>query len=586
MRITSRWLVAPALLCSAGVAVAQAPGGGAVQPPEVSTQRLLHAADEPGNWMIYGGNYWNQRYSKLKQINTANVGHMVPQMMFQTGISKLGSFENTPIVVDGTMYVTTPYNTLIAYDLKTKKQLWRYEHKLGTTITCCGPNNRGVAVHGPHVYMGTLDGHLVAFNRNDGSVLWDIQAGDPALGYSITMAPLVIGDNVIVGVSGGEYGIRGNVTAYNAVSGQQVWRWYSIPAPNGDPTFDAVAPNGWWGTWPTHTADGADLHRDVSKEKADSAKYADAWKTGGGGVWMTPAYDPESGTIYVAVGNPSPDLDGSIRPGDNLYTDAIVAIDASNGKTKWYYQTVPHDLWDLDAVSPPVVTTLGGKKVVVHAGKTAWVYVLDAATGGLIRKTENFTPQENMFALPSDKGTRMLPGANGGSEWSPISVDPALDYAFVAGLHQPMNYITHTAPYEKGRLWLGSAFVAIAGEPQYGLFTALNLATGKVAWQNKVEQPMMGGALSTAGGLTFTGEGNGNFNAYDSKNGKLLWQYNAGAGCNSAPMTFEFEGEQYIGVACGGNFQISYPLGDAVMVFGLPKGAPAAKATTKKTKKM
>ncbi|HYL30444.1 MAG TPA: PQQ-binding-like beta-propeller repeat protein, partial [Gemmatimonadales bacterium] len=187
-----------------------------------------------------------------------------------------------------------------------------------------------------------------------------------------------------------------------------------------------------------------------------------------------------------------------------------------------------------------------------------------------------------MFALPSDKGTRMLPGANGGSEWSPISVDPTLNYAFVAGLHQPMNYITHTAPYEKGRLWLGSAFVAIAGEPQYGLFTAMNLATGKVAWQNKVEQPMMGGALSTAGGLTFTGEGNGNFNAYDSKNGKLLWQYNAGAGCNSAPMTFEFEGEQYIGVACGGNFQISYPLGDAVMVFGLPKGAPAKVMKKKK----
>ncbi|MGE5232008.1 MAG: PQQ-binding-like beta-propeller repeat protein, partial [Deltaproteobacteria bacterium] len=186
MRITSRWLVAPTLLCSAAVAVAQAPGGGAVQPPEVTTQRLLHAADDAGNWMIYGGNYWNQRYSKLRQINTANVGHLVPKMMFQTGISKLGSFENTPIVVDGTMYVTTPYNTLIAYDLKTKKQLWRYEHKLGTTIFCCGPNNRGVAIHGPHVYMGTLDAHLVALNRNDGSVLWDIQVADPAFGYSIT----------------------------------------------------------------------------------------------------------------------------------------------------------------------------------------------------------------------------------------------------------------------------------------------------------------------------------------------------------------------------------------------------------------
>jgi alcohol dehydrogenase (cytochrome c) len=575
MRITSRCWVVSALSCVAvaAQAQAQAPGGDALPAPEVTTQRLLHAADEPNSWMMYGGNYWNQRYSKANKITTANVGQMIPRMVFQTGISKLGSFENTPIVADGVMYVTTPYNTAIAYDLKSHKELWRYEHKLGTTIFCCGPNNRGVAIHGPHLYMGTLDAHLIALDRSSGKVVWDIEVADPAAGYSITHAPLVIGNNVVVGVSGGEYGIRGHVTAYDAVSGKQTWRWYSIPAPKDDPTFDEKAPNGWFGTWPTSTADGADLHRDVAKEKADSAKYADAWKVGGGGVWMTPAYDPESQTIYVAVGNPSPDLDGSVRPGDDLYTDCIVAIDATNGKTKWYYQTVPHDLWDLDAVSPPAITTLNGQKVVVHAGKTAWVYVLDAATGKLVRKTDNFTPQENMFALPSAGGTRMLPGANGGAEWSPISIDPSLNYAFVAGLHQPMNYITHSAPLEKGRLWLGSAFVAIPGEQQYGLFTALNLATGKVAWQNKVEQPMMGGALSTAGGLTFTGEGNGNFNAYDSKSGKQLWQFNGGSGCNSAPMTFEMEGEQYIAVACGGNFQLSFPLGDAVYVFGLPKGA-------------
>lgn len=523
------------------------------------------------NWTTYGGNDWNQRYSTLAQLNTTNVRNMVPRMVFQTGISRLGSFENTPIVVDNMMYVTTPYNTAIAYDLSTGKQVWRYEHKLGTSIYCCGPNNRGVAVHGPHVYMGTLDARLVALDRMTGEVAWDIEVADPAYGYSITHAPLVIGDNVIVGVSGGEYGIRGHVTAYNAVSGEQVWRWFSIPAPKGDPTFDPIAPNGWWGTWPTHTPDGANLNRNVAAEKADSAKYADAWQRGGGGVWMTPAYDKALNMIYVAVGNPSPDLDGGVRPGDNLYTDCVVAIDATTGKTKWYYQTVPHDVWDLDAVSPPVVTMLGGKKVVVHAGKTAWVYVLDAATGKLVRRTENFTPQENMFGLPTAEGTRMLPGANGGAEWSPIAVDPRLGYAFVAGLHQPMNYITHNAPWEKGRLWLGSAFVAIPGEEQWGTYTAINLATGKIAWQNKVPQPMMGGALATAGGLTFTGEGNGNFNAYDSRTGKLLWQFNGGAGCNSAPMSFSYKGEQFIAVACGGNFQLNFPLGNSLYVFGLPK---------------
>jgi alcohol dehydrogenase (cytochrome c) len=550
MRISSRWWLALALLAGASPAAAQG----------------------TGDWTTYGGNDWNQRYSKLRNITTANVSQLVPRMVFQTGIAKLGSFENTPIVVNGTMYVTTPYNTAMAYDLNTHKELWRYEHKLGTTIYCCGPNNRGVGVHGPHVYMGTLDAHLVALDGKTGKVLWDKEVADPASGYSITHAPLIIGDNVIVGVSGGEYGIRGHVTAYNAVSGDQVWRWYSIPAPKGDATFDDKAPNGWWGTWASK-AEESDLHRDIAKEKADSGKHADAWQRGGGGVWTTPAYDKDLNAIFVSVGNPSPDLDGSIRPGDNLYTDAIVAIDATSGKTKWYYQTVPHDVWDLDATSPPVVTTLGGKKVVVHAGKTAWVYVLDAGTGKLVRKTENFTPQENMFALPSDKGTRMLPGANGGSEWSPIAIDPNLGYAFVAGLHQPMNYITHTAPYEKGKLWLGSAFVAIPGEEQYGLYSAVNLQTGKIAWQNKVPQPMMGGALATAGGLTFTGEGNGNFNAYNSRTGKLLWQFNGGSGCNSAPMTFTHGGEQFIAVACGGNFQLSYPLGDAVFVFGLPKRA-------------
>jgi PQQ-dependent dehydrogenase (methanol/ethanol family) len=530
------------------------------------------------NWTTYGGNDWNQRFSTLAQINTVNVRTLVPRAVFQTGISRLGSFENTPIVVDNMMYVTTPYNTAMAYDLNTGKQVWRYEHKLGTTIFCCGPNNRGVAVHGPHVYMGTLDARLVALDRMTGEVVWDIEVADPAGGYSLSHAPLVIGDNVIVGVAGGEYGIRGHITAYNAMTGEQVWRWYSIPAPAGDPTFDAAAPNGWWGTWPDHTPDGADLHRNVAAEKADSAKNADAWTRGGGGVWMTPAYDKELNLIYATVGNPSPDLDGSVRPGDNLYTDCVVAIDASTGKTKWYYQTVPHDVWDLDAVSPPVVARIGGRKVVVHAGKTAWVYVLDAATGKLVRRSENFTPQENMFALPTPEGTRMLPGANGGSEWSPISVDPRLGYAFTAGLHQPMNYITHNAPFEKGRLWLGSAFVAIAGEEQYGLFSAVNLATGKIAWQNKVDQPMMGGSLATAGGLVFTGEGNGRFNAFDSRTGKLLWQFQAGAGCNSAPMSYSLKGEQFVAVACGGNAQLAFPLGDAVYLFGLPKPYGAAAA--------
>ncbi len=386
--------------------------------------------------------------------------------------------------------------------------------------------------------------------------------GDPAFGYTQTMAPLVIGDKVIIGTSGAEYGIRGFVKAYNAANGQLAWTWYTLPAPEE---------GGWWGKWSKTTWEGEDLHRDIAKEKADSAKHKDAWRTGGGSMWMTPAYDADTKTLYVAIGNPSPDLDGSIRPGDNLWTESVVAIDATNGKFKWGYQEVPHDVWDLDAVSPPVIAMVGGTKAVVEAGKTGWVYVLDAGTGKLIRKSEAFVPQENMFAQPTAKGVRMLPGANGGEEWSPIAVHPDLAYAYTVGLHQPMNYITHYAPYEKARLWLGSAFVAIAGEGQWGNVTAIDLATGKKVWQVKTEQPMMGGATATAGGLVFTGEGNGWFKAYDAKTGKVLWQFQCGAGVNAAPSVFSVDGEQFVAVAAGGNFQLKFPLGDAVFVFGMPK---------------
>ena len=517
------------------------------------------------DWTTYGGTDWNQRWSTLKQINTQNVHSLVARMVFQTG-TRPGSFENTPIVAGDTMYVTTAYDdAVIAYDLDKRREMWRFNYKMGSSSYCCGPNNRGVALAGGKVFFGTLDGHVVALNAHTGQQVWDTQIATSDSGYSITPAPLIVGQTVVIGVSGGEYGIRGHVDALNVDSGKPVWRWYSIPAPGED----SVAPNGWWGVW-AQKAEEADLHRDIAREKADSASHPDAWKRGGGGVWMTPAYDKDLNLLFFTVGNPSPDLDGSARPGDNLFTDCIVAIDASTGKTRWYYQVVPHDVWDLDETSPPAVVMLDGRKVVVQAGKTAWAYVLDAKTGRLIRKTQNFTAQKNMFALPTPEGTLMLPGANGGTEWSPISIDPSLGYAYVAGLNQPMLYSTHPVPHANGRMWLGSAFKLAPGASQNGTFTALDLRTGKIAWQNQMDQPMMGGSLATAGGLVFTGEGNGNFDAYDARTGKLLWQFSAGAGCNAAPMSFELHGEQMIGVACGGNFQLGYQLGGAVFVFGLP----------------
>jgi PQQ-dependent dehydrogenase (methanol/ethanol family) len=357
--------------------------------------------------------------------------------------------------------------------------------------------------------------------------------------------------------------VRGSVTAYAQSDGHQVWRWYSTDADH------------WAGNFSPTTPDGVDLHRDIAAEKAAYPKYADAWKIGGGATWMTPALDASRNTIYVSTGNPSPDLFGGPRPGDNLYTDSIVAIDAASGKIKWYYQEVPHDVWDLDAVSPVVLfdtVDASGAKVAAlgEAGKTGWYYILNRDTGKLIRKSDAFVPQDNMFAQPTAAGVRMLPGANGGVDWSPVSYDPSLHYAIVSALHQPMLYSTKPQELDSGALWLGSAFAGIPTEAQYGLLSAIDTDTGKIAWQYKVDYPMLGGSVSTAGGVTFDGESNGNFDAFDTKTGKLLWQFNTGAGVNAAPMVYELDGQEYVAVASGGSFQIGTQYGDSLYVFKLP----------------
>ncbi len=523
---------------------------------------LLAAASNPNDWLIYGHDYTNQRYSGLNQIDTSNVSQLVPRWIFQTGI--VASFETTPVVYNGVMYITTAYNHLFALNARTGRQIWRYDHKLGgKEIFCCGPVNRGVGLGYGTVYMATLDAQLVALDAGTGKVKWTKQVADPTLGYSLTIAPLVYKNIVIVGTSGAEYGVRGFLQAFDARTGAPMWRFYLIPD------------KGWEGKWATTTPEGEPLHRDIAAEKAAWPKYKDAWKRGGGSTWVTPAADPDLNMIYFGVGNPSPDLDGGVRPGDNLYTESIVAVNAANGQLAWYYQEVPHDVWDLDQTSPPLLfnVTVGGQTIpaVGAAGKTGWFYILDRRSGKRILRSQEFVRHENLFAQPTAAGVRMLPGANGGAEWSPSSYSPQTQNVYIAALEQPMTYATHAAAYQKGKLWLGSAFTGIAAEKQYGTFTAIDTNTGKVTWQKKVDEPMMGGSFATAGGLVFTGEGNGNFDAFDAKTGELLWQFQAGAGVNAAPMAFALDNQEYIAVAAGGNFQLSYPYGDALIVFGLPK---------------
>jgi alcohol dehydrogenase (cytochrome c) len=522
-------------------------------------------AASAANWLTYGGSYDNQRYSRLAQVDTSNASRLALAWTYETGVPL--SFETTPVVVNGVMYLTTAGSKVIALNAATGAQLWRYEPTLTTAILCCGPNNRGVAVHADHVFVATLDDRLVALNQRDGTVAWQVQIDDPSAGYGETSAPLIADGKVIIGTAGAEYGIRGYLKAFDAQTGKLVWTWYAIPAPG-------EAPNGWWGEWKETDPFGAPLHRDIAQEKRDSARYANAWRHGGGSIWMTPAYDPDTRTLYASVGNPSPDLTGSVRPGDNLYCDALVAIDATTGKLKWYLQTLPHDVWDLDAVSPPVLFERNGRKLVGHAGKTGWVYLADASDGRPVRRSEAFVPQENMFAPPTDKGVRMLPGANGGSEWSPMAYSPVTGMTYVLGLNQPMTYSTNPAAYRKGQLWLGSAFKAIGGERQSGTFTAINVDDGRIAWQRKTDQPMVGGALATAGGIVFVGEANGDFDAFDAAKGRLLWHYTDSAGVNAAPMTYAVGGVQYVAVAAGGNFQIGSRYGDNLLVFALRDRMP------------
>ncbi len=531
----------------------------------VSQAMLDGASKDSKNWLHSNGDYNQTRFYPATQINSGNVAKLKPAFIFQTAV--VDSMETAPIVVNGVMFVTTAFNHVYALDAVTGQEYWHYKHKMGDTTTfCCGPNNKGVAVEGDRVFMGTLDGKLIALDAKTGKLLWSTEIADPEKGYSETMAPTVVDGKVLIGTNGGEYGIRGFVKAFDSATGKLVW------------TFNTVPEKGHEGVWATKDATGRDMHRDIAAEKAQFAKNPDFYQTLGGGVWMTPAIDRATKTVFFVVGNPSPDLYGAERPGDNLYTDSLVAVNLDTGAYKWHYQYIAHDVWDLDAVSPPILVDVkdkSGKMIpgVIHGGKTGHVYVHDRRDGSLIRFSEAMVPQENMWTLPTATGARMLPGANGGVEWSPMAFNPGTRFSYAVNLHQPMTYHVEESKYPNGKLWLGGAFKNAVGEEQWGNVTAVDIDTGKIAWQAKTEQPMIGGALATAGNLVFAGEGNGLFKAYDAKTGKMLWQFQCGAGVNAPPVSYMVNGRQYIAVAAGGNSQLNFKRGNSVMVFALDERA-------------
>ncbi len=526
----------------------------------VTQDMMNRAGSDANNFLHTNGNYAQTRYYPASQINTSNVKNLRPAWIFQTEVVE--SQETTPLVIDGVMYITTSFNHVYALDAASGSQIWHYKHKMGPITTyCCGPNNRGVAAYGDKVFMGTLDARLIALDAKTGKKVWDTQIADPELGYSETMAPTAVNGKILIGTNGGEYGIRGFVKAYDANSGKLLWTFHTTPEKSV-------------GVWAKNDATGRDMHRDIAAEKAALKKLGDPYKTVGGGVWQNPAVDLETNRIYFVAGNPSPDLDGSIRPGDNLYTNSLVSVNLDTGKYVCHFQYIAHDVWDLDAVSPPILTQVKDKngktvKGVLHGGKTGHVYVHKADDCSLIRFSEAMVPQENMWVLPTKDGKRMLPGANGGVEWSPMTVDANLGLVYAINLHQPMTYHVESTPYPGGKLWLGGAFKVIANEEQWGNVTAVDYNTGQIRWKAKTQQPMIGGILATAGGLAFTGEGNGLFKAYDSATGNVLWQFQAGAGVNAPPSSYTVNGKQYIVVGAGGNVQLNYKRGNNIIAFTL-----------------
>lgn len=494
------------------------------------------------DWPMQGQDFTNQRYSSLDQINRENISQMT-EIGFYPANAGGARQQSVPVMQAGVIYLSVPNNRVLALEMSTGKTLWSHEFEVDWQATsfCCGAVNRGVAVDDQHVYVGSLDAKLIALDKTTGEPHWEVAIAEPAEGYSITMAPLVVGDRVIVGPSGGEFGIRGFVDAYDSKTGDRLWRFWTIPSPEQ---------GGWTGEWKTHTDQGESLNRDIEAEKAQQEQYADAWKTGGGPVWSTPAYDAEHNLLYVGVGNPSPNVDDSVRPGDNLYTNSIVALDAQTGEKRWHYQLVPHDRWDYDVSSPLVLHDVEkdgqNRHAVSHASKAGWVYTLDRITGELITRSAPFVPQENLFAQPTADGVYMAPGARGGANWASPTFSPKTQALYVLGMHLPMDFTLIPAPREAGKEWLGGQMIEREDEPGWGVVSAISTSTGEILWEHKTKQWLWaGGALATAGDIVIYPEPSGKLVALDQTSGEVVWSHEIKVHLNAAPITFLLNDKQF-----------------------------------------
>ncbi len=524
---------------------------------QVTPQRLQAAASEPQNWLTYSGGYQSQRYSTLDQITPANVKNLKLQWVYQAPVA--GNWQTTPLVVDGVMYLTQRLNDVVALDATTGRAFWMYRYTPAQDrIVCCGANNRGLAILGNTLFMGTLDAQLIALDARTGRPIWKTEVATTKDGYSITHAPLVVKDKVIVGVGGGEYGIRGFIAAYDAATGKEAWRFYTIPAP-GEPGSE---------TW------------QACPKPANGFCDPEAWKHGGGSIWMTGSYDPQLNLTYWGVGNVGPDYNGAQRPGDNLYTDSVVALDADTGKLKWHYQFTPHDVYDYDSVQVPVLIdnwNRTGINVMAWANRNGNFYVLDRATGRFflgepfvkVNWMSGFDERGRPQQTPQPAGQPTYPGNQGGTNWYSPSFSPRTGLFYISAWEDYASvYSPAPSEYKVGSNFVGGGpqnFSAVPGAPGlgrspinswteaagHGAVIAIEIGTGREKWKFKMTDVTDSGILTTASDLLFTGGREGFFQALDARTGALLWKTNLGAAINSGPITYRIGTRQYVSIVSG-----------------------------------